>query len=100
MTAAVGHERYGRVEVGLGKEFVDRPDIGPAERVALRAQARAVDGAETARDYLGVSTANRVYLELRQAAGLCAGTGPVADSFTELLAELGRADAGVRHSPD
>jgi hypothetical protein len=93
----VNAERRWRVELGLDRDFKDRPDISPAERVALRAQARAVDLAEQASDYLGVSTANRVYLDLRQAAGLCAGAGPVADSFTELLAELNRAEPGVHH---
>jgi hypothetical protein len=89
--------RRGRVETALWKEFAERPDIGPAERAALRAQAHAVDLAEHAADYMGVTAANRVYLELRQAAGLCAGTAPVADSFTQLMAELGMPDPGVRH---
>lgn len=100
MGAGLNAERRGRVENALEKDFMDRPDITAAERGALRAQARAVDLAEAERDYLGVSTANRVYLDLRQAAGLCAGSGPVADTFSDLLAELNRADPGpgVRHS--
>lgn len=96
----MGADPRGRVEIAVGKDLADRPDIGSAERAALRAQARAVDRAEAAGDYLGVSTANRVYLDIRQAAGLCAGAGPVADSFGDLMASLGRPTAGVRHSED
>jgi hypothetical protein len=96
----VPRERARRVEAGLDHELVDRPDIGPAERVALRAQARAVDMAEAAHDPELVSKANGVYLDLRQAAGLVAGSGPVADSFGDLMASLGRPAASLRHSAD
>jgi hypothetical protein len=92
----VSADRKGRVEIGLGKEFMDRPDIGHSERAALRAQARAVDLAEALHDPDMVSRANAVYLSCRQAAGLVAGSGPVADSFGELLAELGRPGPVVR----
>jgi hypothetical protein len=93
-------ERRGRVETALEKELPDRPDIAASERGALRAQARAVDGAERVGDYLGVTAANRVYLDLRQAAGLCAGAGPVADSFGELMAQFGLPTAELHHAED
>ena len=90
----------GRVEVALDRELLDRPDIGSAERAALRAQAGAVDLSERTRDSHMVSEASRVYLDLRQAAGLTSGGAPVADSFAQLLAELGRPAPGVRNTQD
>jgi hypothetical protein len=78
----------GRVESALEKDLVDRPDIGPAARGQLRAQARAVDVAEQAANPELVSKANAVYLSSLTANGLTCGTAPVADSFAALLAEL------------
>ena len=92
--------RVGRVEVALGHELATRHDIGRAERAALRAQARAVDLGEAARDSDAVSRANAVYLELRTAAGLsCGGARPV-DAVDELLAELMRPAAGAGDVPN
>jgi hypothetical protein len=89
-----------RVEAGLNRELVERSDIGPAERAALRSQARAVDVAEAAKDARLVTEANRVYLDLRRASGLTAGSKPGTDSFAELLAELGRPSSGDSYAAD
>jgi hypothetical protein len=86
----------GRVEIALDKDLRDRPDIGHAERAALRVQARACDRAESSGDTHLISEASGVYLTLRSAAGLTAGPAPVSDSFAELLAELNRPSPGVR----
>jgi hypothetical protein len=93
--------RRGRVEVGLDNELATRDDIKQAARAALRAQAHAVDMAEAAKDPETLSTASRVYLELRHAEGL-GPPAPVAevDAFDRLLAELGRTPAGPRNTPD
>jgi hypothetical protein len=92
--------RFGRVEAGLNRELAERRDIGPAERSALREQARAVDMAARAYDPHLVSEANRAYLDLRQAAGLTsAGTRPV-DAFDTLMAEIGRAGSSASHPPE
>jgi hypothetical protein len=94
--------RPGRVESGLDRELVERgrEAVRPAARAALRAQARAVDVAEGNRDPDAVSTANRVYLEMRLSEGL----GPVieneGDTFAQLLAEIGRAETDTRDRPD
>jgi hypothetical protein len=88
--------RPGRVEAGLDRELGTKPEIGKAERAALRAQARAVDRAEAASDTDGVSRANAVYLDLRRAAGLTGG--PVtrtADAFDVWLAEISRPGPGA-----
>jgi hypothetical protein len=90
----------GRVEAGLERDLIGRTHIGPAERSSLRAQARAVDVAEAMADPYAVSSASRVYLDLLTAAGLTAGSAPAADTFGELLAELGRPTAGVRDAED
>jgi hypothetical protein len=95
-----GKAGVGRVESGLGHELADRPDIGAAERVALRSQARAVDVAEALRNPTLVSEANRVYLDLRTAAGLVAGPAPQSDTFAELVAELSRPGAGLRDAAE
>lgn len=88
--------KTGRVEAGLERELFARRDIGPAERAALRAQARAVDKAEGGEDTGAVSRANAVYLDLREAAGLsAAGTKP-ADDFERLMAEAMRPTPGNR----
>jgi hypothetical protein len=88
------------VEVGLEKDLLERRDIGPAQRAALRAQAHAVDLAEAARDPDLLSTAGRVYLDLLTAAGLSAGGTKPVDAFDALLAELGRAGAGAGNPAD
>lgn len=92
--------RRGRVEGALEHELVERPDVRPAERAALRAQAFAVDLAELARDAELISTANRAYLDLRQAAGLVAGAAKAPDTLETLFAELGRAGAGASDTAD
>jgi hypothetical protein len=84
----------------LERDLKDRSDVGPAERSALRAQARAVDRAEANRDSDAVSRANNVYLELRTAAGLTsAGARPV-DAFDELVRQLAEPSPGDRHTPN
>jgi hypothetical protein len=92
--------RKGRVESALDRDLLGHDQIGAAERAALRAQARAVDMGEAADDGYLLTTANRVYLELRSAAGLTAGSAPPADAFGDLLAELAKPTAGVRDTPD
>jgi phage terminase Nu1 subunit (DNA packaging protein) len=94
------HRRRGRVEAALEKELIDRHDVGPAERAALRAQAFAVDLAEAAFDAELISTASRAYLELRQAAGIVAGIAKAPDTLEQLFAELGRAGAGASDTAD
>jgi Spy/CpxP family protein refolding chaperone len=86
--------QIGRVEVGLNSELVTRSDIGKAERAALRAQARAVDRAEYARELDMVTRANAVYLQLRQAAGLSAGGAKTVDAWDSLMADVLRATPG------
>jgi hypothetical protein len=93
-----GRHRRARVEVGLVQSLAGRPDIGPAERAALRAQAHAVDLAEAAEDPDAVSTANRVYLDLRSAAGLVGGMAP-HDLFADLVTELATPTPGVLDRP-
>jgi hypothetical protein len=98
----VGSERRrrGRVEAGLDRELAGRPEIGAAERAALRSQARAVDVAELARDPDAVSRGNAVYLDLRRAAGLTGG--PIArtvDAFDVWLADITRPGAGASDLP-
>ena len=90
----------GRCESALARTFLERPDIGQAERTALRIQAHAVDVAEVALDPDAISRANATYLALRQAAGLTAGVGPAHDSFGDLLAELGRPTADTGDKPN
>jgi hypothetical protein len=90
----------GRVEQGLNRELLDRPDIGTSARSALRAQARAIDIAETARDVELVTRGNAVYLELLKANGLVIGGPPVADAFTEFLAELSKPAADMGDIPN
>lgn len=85
-----------RVERALDKELTDHDEIGPAERAALRAQARAVDVAEGDGDAYAITAANDGYLRLRQAAGLTAGSPQQSDTFADLLAELAKPEPGVR----
>jgi hypothetical protein len=101
--AKPGRIRPGRVESGLDRELVERgrDTVRPAARAALRAQARAIDVAEAKADPDAVSTANRVYLEMRHAEGL---GPPIAESegdvFERLLADLGRPTADPSDRPD
>ena|SRR5215471_1060097 len=93
--------RRGRVEAGLERELIDRRDIGPAERAALRAQARAIDLAEHERDPDAVSRSNAVYLDLRSKAGMTAGAiTRSGDPFDQLLAEISRPSAGSSDVPN
>jgi hypothetical protein len=93
------------VEAGLERDLMERRDIGPAERAALRAQARAIDAAERfaplSMDAVdSLTKANAVYLQLRQAAGLSsAGAAPV-DAVDQLLAEILRPGAGAGDVPN
>ena len=88
--------KTGRVESGLERELSARHDIGPAERAALRAQARAVDRADGGEDTDAVTRANAVYLDLREAAGLSAAGAKPADDFERLMAEAMRPTPGTR----
>jgi|SRR5580765_3411119 len=90
----------GRVESGLERQLRETPNIGPAERAALRAQARAVDVGEHERDPDAVSRASAVYLSLRAAAGMVAGDTRPGDPFDELLRELSQPAAGARDVPN
>lgn len=90
----------GRVETALEKGLLERRDILPAERGALRSQARAIDVAEKAGDARTVTEANRVYLDLRRAAGLIAGNKPAEDTFAALLADLERPSTPGSHPAD
>lgn len=95
----MAHRSLGRVEAALNAALGERHDIRAAERAALRAQARAVDTAEAAGAVELVTAANKVYLELREAAGLtAAGTKP-ADAFDDVLRALA-SPAGASDLPD
>jgi len=93
-------QRIGRIEAGLNHDLLERRDLPHAERAALRAQARAVDLAEAARDADQVSRANAVYLDLRTAAGLSSGGVQPVDAFEQLLAELAQPTAGDSDRPN
>jgi hypothetical protein len=82
----------------LDQALIEHRNIGPAERAALRAQARAVDIGEAHSDPREVSEANRVYLELRTRAGLAAPVA-TADPFERLLADMGGAAASAFQPP-
>jgi hypothetical protein len=86
--------KLGRVENGLDRELVTRHDLGPAERAALRSQARAIDRAELAEDTDAVTRANLAYLALREAAGLSAAGAKPADDFERLMADAMRPTPG------
>ena len=90
--------QLGRVESGLERELVTRHDLGPAERAALRSQARAVDTAEGAADSDAVTRANVAYLALREAAGLSAAGAKPADDFERLMADAMRPTPGDSHT--
>ena len=93
-------QRPARVEAALDHALLEHRDIGPAERAALRAQARAVDRGEAHDDPREVSEANRVYLELRARAGLVAAPVAAADPFERLLADMGGAAADAFQPPN
>lgn len=82
----------------MDNELRTRQDIGQAERAALRAQARAVDGAERVGDPEATSKASAVYLDLRTAAGLSAQGAKPADDFEHLLARAMRPTPGLSDS--
>jgi hypothetical protein len=86
--------QVGRVETGLNADLTVRPDIGKAERAALRAQARAVDRGEQAGEPDVVTRANVAYLQIRQAAGLSAGGTKAVDAWDSLMADVLRATPG------
>jgi len=89
-----GTHRVGRVENGLDRELAaGREDIRQAERAALRAQARAVDMAESQKDPDAVSRANAVYLQLREAAALSVAGSKPSDPWADLMAEITRPGA-------
>ena len=84
----------------MDKALLEHRNIGPAERAALRAQARAVDVGESHDDPREVSESNRVYLELRTRAGLVVAPAAAADPFEQLLADLGGSTARAFQPPD
>jgi hypothetical protein len=88
--------RVGRVEAGLERQLRESPAIGPAERSALRSQARAVDVGEARGDVDAVTRANAVYLSLRAAAGMTRNDERAGDPFDVFLADLARASPGGR----
>jgi hypothetical protein len=90
----------GRAEASLERELLDRRDIGPAMRGQLRAQSRAVDVAEARNDPDGVSTANRVYLDSLNTAGLTPQGAKPVDAVDAFLAGLMRASPGAGDTPN
>jgi hypothetical protein len=84
----------GRVEAALEREFPKRAEIGPAERAALRSQARAIDVAERRGDVDAVSRGNAVYFQLRAAAGLSAAGEKQPDAWDRVLADAMRPASG------
>jgi hypothetical protein len=79
--------------------LIKRPDIGPAERAALRVCARALDQAE-AETYLRlVCDVSKVYLDVRRAAGLTAGEDSTAGSDPFVAFAAGLSAAGVGNAP-
>jgi hypothetical protein len=93
-------QRLGRVEAALNRDLLEHREIGSSERAALRAQARAVDVAESRRDVDAVTRANAVYLQLRTAAGLGGDGARPVDAFEALMAELTRPGAGASDLPN
>ena len=81
-------------------DLATRRDIPPAERAALRAQARAIDYGEANRDSDAVTRANAVYLTLREAAGLSAGGARPVDAIDALLSGILDAGAGGSDVPN
>jgi hypothetical protein len=97
---ARGARGVGRVERSLNEQLRERPDVGPAARAGLRAQARAVDVAEALADPHSVTEATNGYLAWCDANGLTAGPAPPSDAFADFLAELSRPAAGVHDPPE
>jgi hypothetical protein len=90
----------GRAEAGLERELLERRDIGQAMRGQLRAQARAVDVAEARSDPEAVSTANRVYLDSLNAAGLTPQGAKPVDAVDAFLAGLIRPTPSAGDPPN
>jgi hypothetical protein len=90
----------GRAEASLERELLERRDIGPAMRGQLRAQARAVDLAEARADPETVSTANRVYLDSLNTAGLTPQGARPVDAVDAFLAGLARPAPGPGDPPN
>jgi hypothetical protein len=87
--------RIGRCERGLNTDLAKRADIGPAERAALRAHARALDRAEAIGNARLVNDVCRGYLECRRAAGLVAGEVEAGlDPFAAFVAGLSASGVG------
>jgi hypothetical protein len=87
----------GRVERALDRELGDHDEVTVGERAMVRAQARAVDVAESLRDPDLVTTATHGYLEVRRGVGLTGGAN-ATDPFDQLLRELSTPRMG--HTPD
>ena len=87
--------KRGRVEQALELDLAERHDLAHSERSALRVQAHGLDLAEAACDPDLISTANRVYLELRSAAGLTTGGARPVDAFDDIMARFSQPSAGA-----
>jgi hypothetical protein len=95
-----GRAKLGRCERGLNQDLAKRPDIGQAERAALRAHARALDRAEAIGNARLVNDVCRGYLEGRQAAGLVAGEVESGlDPFAAFVAGLSGSGVGDGAQP-
>jgi hypothetical protein len=95
-----GRAKIGRCERGLNQDLAKRADIGPAERAALRAHARALDRAEAIGNAHLVNDVCRGYLESRKAAGLVAGELESGlDPFAAFVAGLSSSGVGDAAKP-
>ena len=92
--------KKGRAEQALEHSLADRPDINPAARTALRAQAHALDLAEAALDPEQITVVNGGYLPLLRANGLTSDQPEPVDAFEKLLADLGRAASSPSNTPN
>ena len=92
--------RLGRVEAALERELSERPEIGPAERSALRVVAHGLDLAEAAGALDQLNDLSKTYLSARLAASLSVRTHaqPVNDPFQQLADEI--AAGRLRHPED
>ena len=91
-----GGGRLGRVEKGLNDDLRKRPDIGPAMRAQLRAQARAVDIGEANKNPGEVTDASRIYHEILKSAGLTPRHDErIIDPVKQFLAGLGGPGPGA-----
>jgi P27 family predicted phage terminase small subunit len=89
--------RVGRGERALNEDLRAHTEVGPSERAALRACARALDQAEADTNLRLVVDVSKVYLEVRRAAGLTAGDEQPAagsDPFVAFAAGLSAAGVG------